>query len=186
MRRVALAAALLVSPATAHSGSIGEKADICAACHGLKGLPKDMRIPIIWGQNSGYLYLQLRDLQKGERKVEMMSVIAHDVVKEDALELAEYFAAKPWPKNNAPPASSADATTAAALNKSVSCTGCHFDQFQGDSSVPRLAGQQRDYLTKTLMDFRTHARANNPAMSDLMNAVTPEQIEAMGNYLAGL
>jgi cytochrome c553 len=52
--------------------------------------------------------------------------------------------------------------------------------------VPRLAGQQRDYLIKTLTDFRTHARANNPAMSDLMNAVTPEQIEAMGNYLAGL
>jgi cytochrome c553 len=186
MRRVALAAALLVSPAAAYSGSIDERADICAACHGLNGLPEDMRIPIIWGQNAGYLYLQLRDLQKGERKNQLMSVIAHDVVKEDALEFAEYFAAKPWPQNNAPPASKADATTAAALNKSVPCTGCHFDQFQGDSSVPRLAGQQRDYLVKTLMDFRTHARANNPAMSDLMNAVTPEQIEAMGNYLAGL
>jgi cytochrome c553 len=130
MRPVALAAALLVSPATAHSGSIDEKADICAACRGLKGLPEDMRIPIIWGQNSGYLYLQLRDLQKGERKVEMMSFIAHDVVKEDALELAEYFAAKPWPKNDASPASKADAATAAALNKSVPCTGCHFDQFK--------------------------------------------------------
>jgi cytochrome c553 len=186
MRRVALAAALLVSPATAYPDSIDKKADICAACHGLKGLPEDMRIPIIWGQNLGYLYLQLRDLQKGERKVEMMSVIAHDVVKDDALELAEYFAAKPWPKNDASPASKEDAATAAALNRSIPCTSCHFDQFQGDSSVPRLAGQQRDYLTKTLMDFRTHARANNPAMSDLMNAVTPEQIEAVANYLAGL
>ena len=186
MRRVALAAALLVSPAAAYSGSIDEMAAICADCHGLKGLPGESKIPIIWGQNAGYLYLQLRDLQKGERKDELMSVIAHDVVKEDALEFAEYFAAKPWPKNNAPPASEADATTAAALNKSVPCTSCHFDQFQGDLSVPRLAGQQRDYLVKTLMDFRTHARANNPAMSDLMNAVTPEQIEAMGNYLAGL
>ena len=151
MRRVALVAALLVSPATAHSGSIDEKADICAACHGLKGLPEDMRIPIIWGQNSGYLYLQLRDLQKGERKVEMMSVIAHDVVKEDALELAEFFAAKPWPKNNAPPASKVDAATAAALNKSVPCTGCHFDQFQGEflgaaacGPAARLSGQDAD------------------------------------------
>ena len=133
MRRVALAAALLVSPAAAYSGSIDERADICAACHGLNGLPEDMRIPIIWGQNAGYLSLQLRDLQKGERQDPLMSVIAHDVVKEDALEFAEYFAAKPWPKNNAPPASKADATTAAALNKSVPCTGCHFDQFQGDS-----------------------------------------------------
>jgi hypothetical protein len=46
--------------------------------------------------------------------------------------------------------------------------------------VPRLAGQQHDYLVKTLMDFRNNTRANNPAMSDLMNSVTPEQIEANG------
>jgi len=83
MRRVALAAALLVSPAAPYSGSIDAKVDICADCHGLKGLPADGKIPIIWGQNAGYLYLQLRDLQKGERKDERMSVIAHDVVKED-------------------------------------------------------------------------------------------------------
>lgn len=52
--------------------------------------------------------------------------------------------------------------------------------------MPRLAGQQRNYLVKTLMDFRDHTRANNPAMSDLMNSVTPEQIEAMASYLSGL
>jgi hypothetical protein len=37
-----------------------------------------------------------------------------------------------------------------------------------------------------MIDFRDHARANNPGMSDLMNTVTPEQLGAMANYLAGL
>ena len=57
---------------------------------------------------------------------------------------------------------------------------------QGDSSVPRLAGQKRDYLLKTIMDFRNRTRANNPGMSDLMNAAAPDQLAAMASYLAGL
>ena len=70
--------------------------------------------------------------------------------------------------------------------KSVVCSSCHLEQFQGDSSVPRLAGQSQDYLAKTMTDFRNRTRANNPGMSDLMNTVTPEQLTAMAAYLAGL
>ena len=186
MWRAVLGVLLLVSPATAYPEPIEVKANVCGACHGIKGLPVEKTVPIIWGQNAGYLYLQLRDFQKGARKNAAMSVVAHDVVREDALEFAEYFAAKPWPKNDAPLASAADVATSAALDRSIPCKTCHFDHFQGDSSVPRLAGQQHDYLVKTLMDFRNHTRANNPPMSELMNSVTPEQIEAIASYLAGL
>jgi cytochrome c553 len=186
MWRAVLGVLLLVSPATAYPEPIEVKANICGSCHGANGLPTEKTVPIIWGQNAGYLYLQLRDFQKGARKNPAMSVVAHDVVREDALEFAEYFAAKQWPRNDAPLASAVDVATSAALDRSVPCKTCHFDQFQGDSSVPRLAGQQRNYLVKTLMDFRDHTRANNPAMSDLLNSVTPEQIEAMASYLSGL
>ena len=70
--------------------------------------------------------------------------------------------------------------------KSVVCTSCHREEFEGDSSIPRVAGQERDYLAKTMTDFRNRTRANNPGMSDLMNTVTPEQITAIAAYLAGL
>jgi cytochrome c553 len=70
--------------------------------------------------------------------------------------------------------------------KSVVCGSCHLEQFQGNSSIPRLAGQGHDYLAKTMAEFRDRTRANNPGMSDLMNTVTPEQIAAMAAYLAGL
>jgi cytochrome c553 len=186
MLRIALAAVLLASPTAVYAESIEEKAAVCGACHGLKGVPEDKSIPIIWGQNAGYLYLQFRDFQKGARKDERMSAVAQNVVKQDALALAEYFAAKPWPNTGAPAASKADAEVAMVAIKSVVCTSCHLEQFQGDSSVPRIADQQRDYLLKTMMDFRDRARANNPGMSDLMNTVTPEQIAAIANYLAGL
>ena len=186
MLRSVVVAALLAGAPAALADSIEDKAEICGACHGLKGIPEYPTAPIIWGQNAGYLYLQFRDFQKGARKDYRMSPIAQYVVKEDALALAEYFAAKPWPNTGAPSASKADAATAMTAIKSVVCTSCHLEQFQGNSSIPRLAGQERDYLAKTMTDFRTRARANNPGMSDLMNTVTPEQITAMAAYLAGL
>jgi cytochrome c553 len=44
----------------------------------------------------------------------------------------------------------------------------------------------RDYLTKTMADFRTRARGNNPGMSDLMLATAPEDMAALAEYLSGL
>jgi cytochrome c553 len=186
MLRIAVAAMLLSLSAAAYGESIEEKAVLCGACHGLKGIPEDKSVPIIWGQNAGYLYLQFRDFQKGARKDDRMSAVAQKVVKQDALELAEYFAARTWPATGAPAASKADVDAATVAIKSVVCTSCHLEEFQGNSSVPRLAGQQSDYLLKTMTDFRTGARGNNPGMSDLMNTVTPERLSALAAYLAGL
>jgi len=186
MLRSVVVAALLSAATAAWADAIADKVEVCSACHGEKGLPAEPAIPIIWGQNEGYLYLELRDFQKGARKDDQMTPIAQSLSKEDALALAAYFAAKPWPKTGAPDASKADVTSAMTAIKSVVCTSCHLEQFEGDSSVPRLAGQERDYLAKTMTDFRTRARANNPGMSDLMNTVAPEQVTAIAAYLAGL
>jgi cytochrome c553 len=186
MLRSVVMAALLFAATAAWADSVEDKASVCSACHGEKGLPAEPAIPIIWGQHSGYLYLQLRDFQKGARKDDRMTPIVQALTKEDASALAEYFAGKPWPKTGAPDASKADVASAMTAIKSVVCTSCHLEQFQGDSSVPRLAGQQQDYLAKTMTEFRNRTRANNPGMSDLMNTVTPEQVTAMAAYLAGL
>ena len=186
MLRIALASALLVGSAAASAELIEEKAAICGACQGLKGLPEDKSIPIIWGQNAGYLYLQFRDFQKGARKDDRMTAVAQNVVKEDALALAEYFSAKPWPNNGVPSAPKAVAAAAMTAINSVVCSSCHGAEFKGDSSIPRIAGQQADYLRKTMTDFRTSARANNPGMTDLISTCTPEQAAAIARYLAGL
>ena len=46
-------------PASAQS--IAEKVEVCAGCHGQDGKPIDKTIPVIWGQQLGYIYIQLRD-----------------------------------------------------------------------------------------------------------------------------
>jgi cytochrome c553 len=186
MLRSVVVAALLAGAPAAWADSIEDKAAPCGACHGEKGLPAEPSIPISWGQQDGYLYLQLRDFQKGARKDDRMTPIAQTLSKEDALALAQYFSTKSWPNTDAPSASKTDTATAMTAINSVVCTSCHLEQFQGDSSIPRLAGQEQDYLAKTMTDFRSRTRANNPGMSDLMNTVTPEQVTAMAAYLAGL
>ena len=165
---------------------IAEKVEICATCHGQDGKPIDKTIPIIWGQQAGYIYIQLRDFKRGDRKNETMQPIASSFEKDDMLAIAEYFANKPWPDLGQPRAPKDVSARALSAEHSVGCTGCHLDQFQGSSTVPRLAGQSREYLIKTIADFRTRARGNNPGMSDLMLATPVDDLAALEEYLAGL
>lgn len=165
---------------------IEAKAKICATCHGENGVPQLKTTPVIWGQNTGYMFLQLRDFQSGARKNDLMSPIAATLAREDLLPLATYFSQLKWPNLAQPEAPGDVAAKAQSAIASVGCIGCHLDHFQGDGTTARLAGQQHDYLLKTMMDFRTKARGNNPGMSDLMNATTPEAIGALAQYLAGM
>ncbi|WP_072826303.1 c-type cytochrome [Bradyrhizobium erythrophlei] len=166
--------------------TLDEKVQVCSGCHGENGKPVDKTIPIIWGQQTGYLYIQLRDFKRGDRRSEIMQPIASTFERDDMLAVAEYFSKKPWPDLGQPRASKDVSQRALTANSSIGCTGCHLDHFQGDSTVPRLAGQGRDYLAKTMADFRTRARGNNPGMSDLMIATAPEDLTALAEYLAGL
>jgi cytochrome c553 len=171
---------------TASTGSIEDKAAICAVCHGANGVPVTKEIPIIWGQHAGYMFLNLRDMKTGARKNEQMAPIVKDMSHDDMLALAEYFEKKPWPDLAQPSAPADVATHAEAVATSGQCTQCHLGGYLGDSTNPRLAGQSIEYLRKTMQDFRSGARANNPWMTALLKTFPDADIEAMARYLGGL
>ena len=175
------------SNALAQGGqSIEEKAKLCATCHGEQGVPINKETPVIWGQNEGYLYLQLRDFKSGSRKNELMNPIAAQLEREDLLALAAYFTKLKWPNLQQPSAPDDVAAKAEAASASIGCKGCHLEHFQGDGTTARLAGQWQDYLQNTMMAFRDKSRGNNPGMSDLMKATAPDDIAALAQYLAGM
>jgi cytochrome c553 len=186
VRTIVLAGVLLMGGNALAADPIEDKAKICAACHGETGVPQLKTTPVIWGQNEGYLFLQLRDFQSGARKNELMSPIAATLAKEDLLPLAGYFSKLKWPNLQQPQAAQDVATKALTASASIGCPGCHLDHYQGDGSTARLAGQQHDYLLKTMTDFRDRTRGNNPGMSDLMKATAPDALAALADYLAGL
>jgi cytochrome c553 len=182
----ALLAALPAFPDAARADTLEEKARMCGGCHGEDGVPQEKTTPIIWGQHQGYLYLNLRDYKRGDRKDDQMTPVVDLLEREDIMALAEYFSKKKWPALRQPPAPRDVAIRAQRANGSVGCTGCHQDSYLGEGTQPRLAGQRREYLLQSMLDFRTRKRANNPGMSDLMLATSQDDLTALAEYLAGL
>jgi cytochrome c553 len=188
MRLVLLLAGALALIATRAGAAEGveEKVKLCATCHGEKGVPINKTTPVIWGQNEGYLYLQLRDFKSGARKNPLMGPIAATLEKQDMKDLAAHFTKLKWPNLGQPSATSDVTKKAETAAASIGCRGCHLDHFQGDGTTARLAGQWQEYLHQTMMAFRDGSRGNNPGMSDLMKSAAPDDLEALSKYLAGL
>jgi cytochrome c553 len=159
---------------------------VCAGCHGDKGIPQQKAWPVIWGQQQGYLYLQLRDFKSGARKNDIMSPIAQSLERADMQALALYFSQKPWPDLQQPRADRATAARAQTQINAIVCTSCHQSGFLGDSTQPRLAGQTKEYLQQSMLDFRNRSRGNNPGMTDLMLAISEQDIADIAAFLAGL
>jgi cytochrome c553 len=187
MRWFILATAGTIALASsAPAQTIEEKAQICGACHGENGIPQQKSMPVIWGQQQGYLYLQLRDYKSGARKNDIMSPLAQTLERDDMMALALYFSQKRWPDLQQPAAPREVAARAVQANTSVGCTGCHQGAYQGEGTQPRLAGQSAEYMHQTMMDFRNRVRGNNPGMTDLMLATSEQDIAALAQYMAGL
>lgn len=185
-RGALVACVLLIGGSASAAEPIAEKAKLCATCHGEQGIPINKQTPVIWGQNEGYLYLQLRDYKSGARKNELMAQVVSTLEKNDFLALAAHFTKLKWPNLQQPSAPPDVAKKAETANASIGCKGCHLEHFQGDGTTARLAGQWHEYLQATMMAFRDGSRGNNPGMSDLMKAASPDDIAALSQYLSGL
>jgi cytochrome c553 len=181
-----LALLMVTLPTGGRAVSLEDNIAMCGSCHGENGVPQEKTTPVIWGQTEGYLYLQLRDYKRGDRKNDQMSPIAEQLERDDMFALAKYFSQKKWPSLGQPAAPPEVAARARRANGSVGCTGCHQESYLGEGTQPRLAGQSKEYMLQTMLDFRSRQRGNNPGMSDLMKATSEDDIKAMAEYAAGL
>ncbi len=177
----------LAAPATAQDSdwSLEEAVAVCSTCHGEDGIGEDAEIPMIWGQEFYYIYVQLRDYQAGRRANDIMSVIASELTKDQMKALAQHFSERDWP-NIAYRAEDHDIATARKAAVAGLCTQCHLSGYKGNSRVPRLAGQKPEYLKRTMLEFKNKVRLNSPAKGSLLGAYEDSDIEALSRYLAGL
>ena len=87
------ALACLAGAAAAADNSPGRaKAQACAVCHGPLGISVSPDAPNIAGQPAIYLSAQLKAYRGGERKHEVMSLMAKPLSDEDIASLAAWFA----------------------------------------------------------------------------------------------
>ena len=162
------------------------KAEACAACHGPDGNSVVPLSPILAGQTSRYLYLQLRDFKEERRTDPQMSPMAASLTREDMFDLAAFFAAQK-PRPTGFKADEARAARGKSKADETLCTMCHLGGFAGQNEIPRVAAQHYEYIVKQLRDFKGRVRSNDAgSMTSVARTLRDQDIEDLGHYLAWL
>ncbi len=179
---------LVVGPAAAEEdkyAAIRETLDTCFTCHGPNGVSDDPQIPVLAGQHMYYTYVQLKDFKAERRASPVMIEFVSVLTKEEMRAIATFFSEQPWPGTGykADPARARMGEVATVAGQ---CVQCHRGGYEGNSGTPRLAGQHVAYLEKTMLDFKSKARANSAAKSSLMETYSAEDIKRMAEFLADM
>jgi cytochrome c553 len=114
-----------------------------------------------------------------------MSGVASQFSKEEMRTLAQYFTEKRWPRTGFQ-AEDSDVAKGQSATVAGQCVQCHLGGYEGNSRVPRLAGQQVEYLERTMSEFKHKVRLNSPAKSPLLGSYEDSDIAAMARFLGAL
>lgn len=163
-----------------------KKAEVCVACHGPNGNSLQPAFPSLAGQTARYLYLQLKDFQEGRRKEPQMDPFVKALTREDLFDLSAFFAAQRLLPTKFKP-DPAKVAKGKAKAEEVLCTMCHLGGFKGQNEIPRVAGQQFEYIVKQMKDFKTAKRTNDAGnMASVSKTLSDEDIENLAHYLVDL
>jgi cytochrome c553 len=86
----AFAMALLPVSAIAQTADV-PKLGTCVTCHGRNGVGTSPVFPNLAGQKSLYMIQQLQQFRSGDRKSEVMNVVAKPLTDEEIEALANYY-----------------------------------------------------------------------------------------------
>jgi cytochrome c553 len=162
------------------------KAQACAACHGADGNSATGAFPNLAGQSWRYIYVELKDFKEGRRVNPIMSPMAANLSRDDMIDIANFYAAQ-----TAKPSSYKVDDAKVKLGKAKAdenlCVMCHLGGFAGQNEIPRVAGQQYDYIVKQMHDFKDGKRTNDAGnMSSVVKSLSDEDIANLAQYITSL
>jgi cytochrome c553 len=159
---------------------------LCAACHGPEGNSVIPANPSLAAQPEQSISIQLFQFREGNRKDAQMTPMAANLSNKEMNELAAYFSKQ----KAVPPSHKTSPASAAAgpkLAQQFNCAQCHGPALRGQQHIPRLAGQQYEYLLVQLRKFKAQTRADlDGNMTSAAQALTDKDIEILVDYAAGL
>ena len=195
LRLLIILAASLVTIGAGNTDSVKDKVATCVACHGQDGNSMVGFWPSLAGQNANYLVRQLQHIKSGKRSIAVMAGLLDNFSTEDLSDIAAFYASK----NNTIGQVEADKVElgrklyySGSLEKGIpACTACHSPKGKGNAPAgyPLLSGQQADYVTKSLKNYRSGER-NNDESSQMMMAIAYKlddvEIDALSSFINGL
>jgi cytochrome c553 len=177
----------LQAPAWAQDIEAGRvKSQACAACHGADGNSVAGNFPNLAGQTWRYIYIQLKDFKEGRRSNPVMSPMAEPLSKQDMIDIANYFAAQ-TAKPSSFAADAAKVKRGKAKADQTLCAMCHLGGFAGQNEIPKVAGQQYEYIVQQLRDFKARSRTNDAGnMTSVAQTLSETDIENLAHYITSL
>jgi cytochrome c553 len=115
-----------------------------------------------------------------------MAPFAANLSDADMADLAAYYAAQ---RPRSRPAAVEAARVAAGKEAAARhhCTSCHRPDLSGQQQVPRLAGQDLEYLRRLLRGFKDRTASDlDGTMTMAAQPLTVEEVEALAQFLASL
>ena len=122
-----------------------------------------------------------------------MNDLAMTVNDDDLADIAAYFASRPKMKGGG---SNNKVGKKLFLHGDISrtvvaCVNCHGKNGKGlepnSSMFPVIGGQNKDYLSRQLVNFRKGDRTNSPnnIMNRITHKLTDDELEALAEYISG-
>ena len=181
---IALGVALAAGWPAAQAQPLSAVAQVCAACHEAVGSARQPSMPSIAGQPKLFIENQLVLIREGLRDVPAMKGLMEGLSDENIVALARQYAAQ----TTLPPAGllQPDKYRAGAeVSRQGFCGTCHLPTYVGQNQVPRLAGQQEDYLVVTMKMYRDNpAPGRDTAMSAVLRGLQDAQLANLAHYFA--
>ena len=176
-----------VTPAIgADAETIKAKSQVCEACHGPSGNSTDPIVPSLAAQPKQFITTQLVMYREGQRKNVLMSAIANGMTNPEINDYGTFFAAKKL-QVTAPAMPADKSALGRRMVEQFNCTQCHGPTLMGQQHIPRIAGQQVEYLRVQLRGFKAATRFDMDGnMTAAAQALTPSDIDTLSDYLASL
>jgi len=182
---------------TKPSDLIPAQVQSCVGCHGDKGQSLLPMFPKLSLQTPEYLTTQLQAFRSKTRASadaqSFMWSVSETLTDEDISVIAAYFAGQDAGPKNTPGLKEKILAGQELYNNGLpdkgvaSCAACHGAEGQGLASMPRIAGQHKDYLVKQLGYFKTEARVDSGSvMSGFAKLMSEEDIDSVSEYLNSL
>lgn len=163
------------APATGDAAAGAPLSAVCSGCHGLHGVSADSMTPNLAGQDFKYLVESIK-AYRSTRKREKMRLYITGLTDKDIQDIAAYYATQ-----KSGPAERGQTMVRDLTEK---CDRCHAASADNPAMVvPKIAGQDRDYLMMALRAYRDDRREST-AMHIMSLPYGDAVIESIASYYA--
>jgi cytochrome c553 len=184
-RIVAAAVFALILSQPLAAETLAERGAPCLACHGEKGVSETPDIPSLGGQPAPYLLIQLYLFREKQRTIEIMNEMTKGFTDDDLRNFSDFIAKLPPPPVSTDTGEPARMARGSALITAHRCNSCHGLDMAGRDNIPRVAGQREDYLSRTLVEYKTNTRRGyDGVMAEVTQTLTETQIADLAYYIA--